>query len=160
LHTEPKPQHQWLKRFVGSWTVSGSCDPGPGAEPMTFAAVETVRAIGDLWIVGESVGTMPGGGEMVSMLTVGYDPAKSRFVGSWVGSPMDYLWTYNGWLENDDRTLVLEAEGPSMVEPGKTCKYRDINEFINLDQRAFRSEVQMDDGSWYKMMSAEYRRKD
>lgn len=158
MFTEPRPQHQWLKRFVGSWTVSGSCD-GPDGQTMQFSAVETVRAIGDLWIVGESVGTMPGGGEMVSLLTVGYDTTKDRFVGSWIGSPMDYLWTYTGWLENNDRTLVLEAEGPSMTEPGKTCLYRDINEFVSNDHRAFRSEVRSGDGSWSKMMTAEYKRR-
>ena len=155
---QPVQQHRWLKKFLGTWQYTSTCSAPDGSGDMTMTGTERVRAIGDLWIQGEGSGTMPGGGVMNTVLTIGYDPAKGRFVGSWVGSMMTHQWVYEGWLENDGRTLVLEAEGPRFDGKPGTTKYRDITEFTSDDHRAFHAEVLGDDGSWSTMMSADYRR--
>lgn len=154
---EPVEQHAWLRRWVGDWTFESECPGEPGAEPMRTGGREVVRAVGDLWIVGEGEGEMPGGaGTYTARLTVGFDPKKGRFVGSWVGSMMTYLWVYDGWLEGDE--LTLEAEGDSFAEPGKVTKYRDITTLVSDDERRFRSEMLDPKGEWQQIMSAVYRR--
>lgn len=157
MKVEAVKEHEWLKRFVGEWTYEGSCPGEPGKEPMKFSGREVVRMIGDLWIVGESTGQMPGGGAATSIVTVGYNPDAKRFVGTWIGSMMAHLWVYSGWIENDD-TLVLEAEGPRCDAPGQTALYRDSNQFRGNDTRIFRAACRQEDGSWNEMMCFEYRR--
>lgn len=156
---EPVKEHQWLKKFVGEWTYEGRASMGPGQEEMTFRGAETVRAIGDLWVHGEGRGKMPDGGDSVMLTTIGFDPKKGRFVGTWAGSMMTQLFVYDGWIEKDGRTLVLETEGSSPMEPDKTRTFRDITEFKSDDHRAFRAEMRNDDGSWTRMMSMDFRRK-
>lgn len=157
MHIEPSKEHHWLKRYIGEWTYESECAMEPGGEPMKFHGRETVRAIGDLWIQGTGRGQMPGGDEGTMVMTVGFDPERGRFVGSWVGSMMTHMWVYEGWLEGDD-TLILEATGPRCDQSGGTAKYRDITEFKGPDERAFRAVMLQEDGSWQQMMSATYRR--
>lgn len=158
MHVEPTKEHAWLKRFLGEWAFEHACPPTePDGEPTTFQGRETVRSIGDLWIQGQGRGAMPGGGEANMVITVGFDLSRGRFVGTWVGSMMTHMWIYEGWLEGED-TLILEASGPRMDQPGKSTKYRDITEFSGPDRRNFRTLVLQEDGSWHQMMTAVFRR--
>jgi len=155
---KPQKQHDWLQKFVGTWSYEGSCDAGPGQPPMVFTGTETVRSLGGFWIVGESTGSMPDGSAATMILTVGFHPRSGRFVGSWIGSMMDHLWVYDGHLDAAERVLTLEAEGPAMGDPTKTAKYRDITEFVSADHRSFRAMMLGEDGTWTQLMSMQYRR--
>lgn len=157
MHTDPVEQHAWLQRWVGQWTYESECVAEPGKEPMTFKGTEIIRPVGGLWIIAEGSGEMPGGGgDMTTVLTIGYDPKESRFVGSWVGSMMGHLWTYTGWLEGNE--LTLEAEGASFENPEQTTKYRDITKLVSDDERRFRSQMLDSTGQWQQMVSIVYRR--
>lgn len=156
MHAQPAEQHAWLRRWVGRWSFEGECPAQPGGEPMRSGGVEVVRAVGELWIVGEGTGEMPGGGAYTAMLTVGFDPKRGRFVGSWIGSMMTHMWVYDGWLEGDE--LTLEAEGESFAEQGKMTKYRDITRLVSDDERRFRAMMMDGKGRWQEFMSAVYRR--
>ncbi len=74
---KPAPEHTWLKQLVGEWTSEAACEKDPDGKPFNGKGRETVRTLGDLWIVGESTSDMPGGGTMTAVLTVGFDPAKT-----------------------------------------------------------------------------------
>ena len=156
MEAKPEPQHAWLKRWVGEWSFESECAGEPGAEPVRSGGREVVRAIGDLWIVGEASGDAPDGTPYTAVLTVGFDPKRGRIVGSWVGSMMTHLWVYDGWLNADE--LTLEAEGDSFAEPGTVTKHRDITELVSDDERRFRSEMLDPKGQWQQIMSAVYRR--
>jgi hypothetical protein len=101
---------------------------------------------------------MPDGGPSVSLATLGYDPQKKRFVGTFIGSMMTHLWVYDGSLDADERVLTLDTEGPSMTGDGKMVKYQDIIEILSADQRTLTSRVQGDDGAWTQIMKMTYRR--
>lgn len=152
-------EHAWLQRLVGEWTAEGTAEMSPGEPPQTWTVEETVRAIGEVWIQAEGRGTLPDGSPSLMQITLGYDPQRARFVGTFVGSMMTHLWIYDGSLDADERVLTLDAEGPSMTDPTKTTKYRDIFEIVNADERLLISEVQRPDGTWQKFMTARYRRK-
>lgn len=157
MHTEPQKEHLWLRKFIGEWAFESDCNMGPDQPPGKFTGTESVRAIGDLWIVGESTGEMPGGGTATMLLTVGFDPARGKYVGSWIGSMMAMQWVYEGWVEGN--TLTLQATGPNMCSPsGGTATFQDITEFKSDDHRAFSSRMKGDDGNWNTFMTANYRR--
>jgi hypothetical protein len=159
MKTEPQKEHQWLHKLVGEWTSEAEATMEPGKPPETFRGTESVRSLGGLWIVAEGEGEMPGGGAATTMMTLGYDPQKQRFVGTWIGSMMTWLWVYDGGLDATDRVLTLEAEGPDMAVEGKTAKYKDVIEFKTDDHRLLTSHMLGEDGTWRVFMTANYRRK-
>ena len=158
MKMEPQKEHNWLQKLVGEWTFEGEALE-PGQPPSKSTGTESVRSIGDLWFLAEGQGEMPGCGAATMVMTLGYDPQKKRYVGTWVGSMMPHLWVYDGVLDEDERVLTLDAEGPSMAADGKMAKYRDVIEFKSDDHRVLTSHVLSDDGKWQQFMTAHYRRK-
>jgi hypothetical protein len=153
---EPQDEHRWLQRLIGEWTYKGEVQ-GPDGQSLESRGTERVRGVGGLWVVAEGSGEIPGGETGETMLTLGYDPQKKRFVGTWLGSMMANLWVYEGWLAGD--TLTLETEGPSMESPEKLSMYRESIELVGDDHRIFRSQVQGADGNWQEFMKTDYRRR-
>jgi len=149
---EITPEHRWLHKFLGDWEYEGSFPGGPGNEGFSFKGSEHVRAVGDAWIQGEGSNDM-GGENCTMIITLGYDTRRKAYVGTWIGSMMDHMFQYEGRVEPDGRTMVLESTGPCMMDPTKERKYRDITEFKTDDHRAFRAEMLGDDGTWSPMMS-------
>lgn len=153
---EPQAEHRWLQRLVGEWTSEGEAVMEPGQPPATFKGTESVRSLGGLWVIGEGRGEMPGGGEMTSVITLGVDPRKGKFVGTFVASMMANLWLYEGALEGN--VLTLDTEGPDFGAEGKTGKFRDVVELVDDDHRILRSSRLGEDGQWHEFMTARYRR--
>jgi hypothetical protein len=92
-----------------------------------------------------------------SIMTLGYDPARKRFVGTFVGSMMTHLWLYDGALDAAGKVLTLDSEGPNFTQDG-LAKYQDIIELVSDDVRTLKSQIQGDDGNWLHFMSVTYRR--
>lgn len=155
---EPQKEHEWLQKLVGEWTYENEAIMGPDQPPMKSQGTESVRSLGGLWTVAEGQGTMPDGDPATTVMTLGYDPQKNRFVGTWIGSMMTKLWIYDGELDADGRTLSLYSDGPSMTGEG-TARYRDAIEVVSDDHRIFTGSMQGEDGSWNTFMTAHYRRK-
>ena len=125
---------------------------------LKITGTERIRSVGGLWIVAEGQGEMPGGGVARTCLTLGYDPQKQRFVGTWYGSMMYNLWVYEGSLDETGKRLVLETEGPDFAADGKTASYRETIELLTPDHRIFSSSMRGKDGTWTTFMTAHYRR--
>jgi len=159
MQAEPQAEHRWLQRLVGEWAYETEALMEPGKPLEKFTGSESVRSLGGLWILAEGRGEMPGGGTATMVLTLGYDPQKKQYVGTWVGSMMTNLWVYAGVLDADGKTLTLDTEGPDMYVEGKMAKYRDVYEFKDNDRRTLTSHVRGEDGTWQIMMTASYRRK-
>ena len=158
MHTvEPQKEHHWLQQLVGDWTYENECSMGPDQHSAKFTGTESVRSLGGVWVLCEGKGEMPDGCSGISIMTLGYDPAKKRFVGTFIGSMMTYLWVYDGALEGN--VLTLDCEGPSFKGDGKLVKYQDIIEIVSADHRTLRAQTIGDDGKWQKFMTANYRRK-
>jgi uncharacterized protein YndB with AHSA1/START domain len=158
MNVEPQAEHEWLQRLVGEWTYEGEAVMPEGARAK-FEGAETVRSLGGIWIVAEGGGEMPTGGPAATMMTLGYDPQKGRFVGTFVASMMTFLWVYDGALDASGRVLTLDAEGPRMTPEGGMAKYQDIITVESDDRRTLTSRMLGDDGQWHEIMTARYRRK-
>lgn len=159
MKAEPQKQHKWLDKLVGEWTYETEM-PAQSEQPaVKSTGTETVRSIGGLWVQAEGRGEMPGGGPATTVMTLGYDPQKRRFVGSWIGSMMTYLWVYTGELDPAERVLTLSSEGPSMAGDGTMSQYQDVIEFKSNDHRTLTARVRAADNKWQQFMTVEYRRK-
>ena len=161
MQAAPQEGHRWLQQLVGEWTTEAQMTMAPGESGEICKGIERVRSLGGLWIVAEGQGEMPGGGEATMLLTLGYDPGKKRYVGTWVGSMMTHLWLYDGELDASGNILTLNSEGPDMspgAAPGKLAKYQDVIAIESAGHRTLTSHCLGDDGKWQQFMTAHYRR--
>lgn len=159
MKAEPQAEHEWLQQLVGEWTYASECDMGPGKPATRFEGTESVRSVGALWIIGEGKCEMPDGDTGTMIITIGFDPAKKQFVGTWIGSMMTLLWVYEGALDATRKVLTLEAEGPDFSSAGRRTKYQDIIEINGPNAHTFSSRMLGEDGTWRTIMTARYRRR-
>jgi hypothetical protein len=154
---QPTAEHKQLEQFAGEWI--GECKMEmPGQEPMVCSGTEASRMMGGLWLVATGKSTTPGM-EGESMITLGYDPKKGSYVGTFVCSMQDYIWHYTGKFDDTGKKLILSTEGPSMLEPGKTAKYEEVLATVDADHKTFTSSIQLADGKWQELMKMNYTRK-
>jgi hypothetical protein len=160
MHAEPQKEHHWLQKLVGEWAYENEASMGPDKPKETFRGTEIVRSVGGLWTVGEGSNDMPGGGTSKMIMTLGYDPQRGRFVGTFIASMMTFLWVYDGSLDAAGKVLTLDAEGPNFA-PGAQgmAKYKDSIAFLTDDHRTLTSRMLGPDGQWHEFMVAHYRRK-
>jgi hypothetical protein len=162
MQFKPEKEHEWLQKFVGEWTYEVEAMMGPDKPVEKFAGSESVRSIGDFWVQCEGRGQMcdasDTGGTAITVMTLGYDPHKARFVGTWIGSMMAHLWIYDGSLDTSQKMLTLNSEGPSFAAEGKMGKFKDVIEFKSDDHRVLTSHMLDDDGTWHQFMTANYHR--
>jgi hypothetical protein len=155
---EPTKEHLWLKQLTGEWTIASEATIEPGKPPLKCTGVESSKSLGDMWYVSSVTNEMPGV-KVSAQMTLGYDPEKKQFVGTWVDSMHNHLWHYVGTLDAAGKVLTLEAEGPSMETPGKKAKYRDVIEIKSPDQKTLSAQSQTPDGKWVTFMTSVYTRK-
>lgn len=147
----------FLQQLAGEWSVVAEAVLGPGQEPIRRESREVARVLGGKWLVAESTGPL-GDGTVTSILTLGYDPAEERFVGTWISSMQTHLWQYTGVLDESGTALTLETEGPIMGDPTRTTQYREVIEIEDADHKVMRSMILGPDGEWFEFARAEYRR--
>ena len=144
--------HVWLQRMVGEWTTEGEATMPDGSKDTTTGK-ESVRKLGEYWVVSEATASMPGDDEEGTMIvSLGFDRHKGRFVGSWVGSMMMNLWVYDGELDADG-TLHLDTEGEDMADETKTAPYRDSIHWESDDVRTLTSHYKDEKGEWQPFMT-------
>ena len=159
MQVEVQKEHEWLQQLIGEWTYVSEATMAPDQPPVKFAGSEVVRPLGGVWVLCEGQGDMPGGGTGLTIMTLGYDTAKKRFVGTFIGSMMTNLWVYDGALDSTRTKLALDAEGPSLSGDGTMAKYQDTIEIKDANHRVLSSSVLGPDGKWQHFMTANYRRK-
>lgn len=153
----PRKEHQFLKRFAGEWTsLSKSVAQGdqPAAE---YDGSMSSKMLGGFWAVNRFEGDA-GGMKFQAIQTIGYDPVKKKYVGTWVDSMMNHMWQYEGEVDATGNKLMLVADGPNFMTDGKTTKFRDSYEFKTPDRIIVTSEMMSKDGKWGTFMTGEMKR--
>ena len=140
-------EREWLQQFVGEWE----------AESSGTKVTDTARPLGPWVIVDIKVEIK--NGPLTGMLTVGFDPQKKKYVGTWIDSKTNYLWVYEGTVDSTGKVLTLETEGPNPMVPGKLFKAKDVHKFIDKDHRSLTSSMLGEDGKWHTFQNIDYRRK-
>ena len=158
MFAQPQSEHHWLDSFVGDWTFEGECLMGPDQPAQKNTGKLSFRSLGGLWIVGDGEAGEPDGEDYHrSVMTIGFDPVKGRFVGSFVATMMTHFWLYDGHLDEAGRKLTLEATGPRFDDQGMT-KYHDIIEKNDDGTWKLSSQIYLDDGTWMPFMWATYKK--
>lgn len=154
---KPEKEHQWLQKFVGHWKTTSKGSMGPDQPPMECTGTITAHMVGGFWVVNEMKSEVMGF-PMQGVLTVGYDPTKKKYTGTWIDSMVNHLWHYEGTVDKTGKKLTLETEGPNFMTDGKLTKFRDAYEFKTADHILVTSAIQGDDGKWMTFMTGDAKR--
>ena len=154
---EPTKEHQWLKQLVGEWDSECEMFKEEGKPSEKSKGSESGKMLGDFWAVMKNKGQFQGK-EFVGVFTLGYDPDKKSFVGTWYDNMSHYLWQYTGKVDSAGKILTLESEGPCPGHGGKIMKVREILEIKTPEHKVFTSMIEKD-GKWVKGMVINYRKR-
>ena len=154
----PVKEHEWLQQFAGEWTSESKASMGPGQPEMECKGTMGAKKLGGFWLIADLKGEWQGT-QLHAIMTLGYDTEKKAYVGTWVDSMMNHMWKYEGHLDESGKKLVLGAEGPDFVQPGKTTKFRDAWEFKSADHIELTSSMLGPDGKWTTFMTGQFTRK-
>ncbi|KAF0244978.1 MAG: hypothetical protein FD180_2018 [Planctomycetota bacterium] len=153
----PEKEHEWLKQLAGDWDGEAEMFGKPGEPSTKSKGTESTRLIGGFWAMIEYKGDADGT-PFTGILTVGYDPAKKSYVGTWIDSMTSTLWQYKGSVDAAGKVLTLTTEGPSPWDPAKSATFRESIEIKDKDHKTFTSKIEKD-GEWITVMRGEYTRK-
>ena len=155
---QPTKEHELLKKFVGEWESTAEAVAGPNMPAMTCKGRTSARMLGGFWVVIEGQSDMMGM-KIDAVQTIGYDPQKKKYIGTWVDSMFNHKWDYSGTVDAAGKKLTLEAEGPNFMAEGKTAKFRDTYEFKSPDHIEATSSMLGEDGKWVQFMTGQIKRK-
>ena len=155
----PKPQkeHEWLQQLVGEWTSDYKISM-PGEPDMVCKGTETVSSLGGFWTISEGTVSFEGMTNE-SRMTLGYDPAKKQYIGTYADGMGSHLWHYTGSVDESGKALTLDTGGPCPMKGGAMTDFRETLTITDADHRTFTSAMKNDDGTWTTFVTVNYTRK-
>jgi hypothetical protein len=154
---QPGPEHAFLKKDVGTWDATVEMNGPPGTPAMVSKGTETISVgLGGLWQISEFKADM-GGAPFEGRGTVGYDPAKKKYVGSWIDSMTAGLSLVEATYDPAKKTMTGWVEGPD--PSGKVTKTKEVTEWKDDDTRIFTMLMTAPDGKEYPLMKITYKRR-
>jgi len=131
---QPGPEHELLKKDVGVWDATVEMFMDPGAPPAVSKGTDTVTMLGGFWQLSEFKSEMMGQ-PFEGRGTMGYDPAKKKYVGTWVDTMTPGYYTVEGSYDAATKTLTATMEGPD--PSGHAAKTKETTEWKDPDTRVF-----------------------
>jgi hypothetical protein len=151
----PEKEHLWLRRLCGTFDCETEFAMTPEGPTQKSKGLDVTEPFGDFWVKTMISGKPPGmDREMNGLMTLGYDPAKKKFIGTWVDNMMAFMWRYEGSLDATGNVLTLDTEGPSFTTPGATAPYRERIELRGDGEKVFSSSTEIKSGVWTTFMTS------
>ena len=152
---KPGPEHALLKKDVGTWDATVEM-MAPGEAPSTSKGVETNRMIGDLWLVSDFKSSFMGQA-FEGHGTAGWDPAKKKYVGTWIDTMSTSVGTSEATYDPATKKATGFLEGPDMT--GKVVKSRSVVEYKDANTRVMQMFTTGPDGKEVPTMKISYTKK-
>lgn len=109
-------EHEILKLEEGNWDAEVTMFMGPAgpySPPHKSKGKESNRMIGDFWIVSDFTGEFEGM-KFTGRGQFGYDPAKKKYVGTWIDSFSPNDTKMVGTWDAEKKTMTYETSGVGM----------------------------------------------
>lgn len=154
MQAKPSKHHAVLERTVGTWDATFHI---PMKEVQEEKGVLTRRMIGKLWVVEDFVGQLMGA-PFHGHGATGYDPAKQKYVGTWIDSWTDRLVTYEGTYDEATNTLRSEVINKNPMTGEDHLEIHETK-FEGADKMTFRMLWPVPDAEPIVTMTIVYERK-
>lgn len=148
---KPGPEHDRLKRMVGTWQATIKLGDQESHGTMTYK-----MALGGLWLASEFEGEF-GGMKFSGRGLDTYDPAKKKYVQVWADSMSTSPMLLEGTVDKEGKVLTSVGEGPGINGP--QTKYQNTLEQKDDDTLIMTMGTLGQDGKSTVMFSITYKRK-
>ncbi len=149
---KPGPEHELLKRMVGSWDATVKFGPTEGKGVMTYK-----MELGGLWLGSEFKGEFDGKPFEGKGLD-SYDADKKKYVSVWFDSMITSPMVSEGTADKEGKVLTMLGNGPPGPD-GKPSKVKAVTEFKDKDTILSTMSVVDKDGKDQPMGTMTYKRK-
>lgn len=153
---KPGPEHELLKSEVGTWDASVEMAMAPGQAPSVSKGVETNTMLGGMWLLTDFKSEM-GGQAFEGHGVAGYDPAKKKYVSTWVDSTMTTLTVSDSSYDGATKTMTGSMEMPDAT--GKPATFKTVTEWKDPDTRLFTIWGPGPDGKEWAGLKITYKRR-
>lgn len=152
---KPDAEHGKVTAGVGEWEGSlFMAIPGMD-EPMEMPCSESIKAVGEFWTTSEFSGNF-GGMPFTGASTMGYDPKKKKFVGTWIDNQHPYMAMMEGDWDAEKNAIVMHYDMFDTMSGG-WLKMR--NETVHTDGKYVITFYQLADEGESEMMRIEMTKK-
>jgi hypothetical protein len=138
---------------VGTWEAEIVVRQGPIAAEQRSRGKMTCRLVcGGKWLISEfktEDSDFEGHG------VYGWDPARSKYVATWVDTMRTFLTVGEGDWDAEAQTMTFRYEAEL---PGRTLRWREVTNKKNPSEYIFRSYMPDEDGEEFEMMTVTYRK--
>ncbi|MEM8944099.1 MAG: DUF1579 domain-containing protein [Planctomycetota bacterium] len=150
----PKIGHQTLLREVGTWDAETKTWIDPDAPPVISRGVEINQMLGEYWVVGVYESELFGK-PFRGQSQVGYDPAKKKFIGTWIDSMSPALNRLEGTMKDNSLTMFATGVDPKTGEEKTTKMISTYPDAMHKTFAAFEPIAGKED-EWRKTMEVVY----
>jgi len=150
---QPTQEHRLLTKDVGDWDAALTFS-GPMGD-MQMTGKESVSMYGPFFQVSEFAGAFMGQ-EFFGRATMGYDPVREKWVGTWTDSSSPWMQVMYGDYDAATKSLTLLYDGVNaelQLQPGKT-----VLTWTGPDTRTYDAYWLDDEGNATRHMHIDYTR--
>jgi hypothetical protein len=152
----PGPEHELLKKDVGTWDATVEMMMPPGQPPAKGTEVN-VMGPGGLWLITDFKSDNMMGAAFQGHGVGGWDPAKKKYVGTWVDSMSTGVSLTESTYDPATKTLTGMLEGPG--PDGQPMKMKAVTQYKDDGSRVFTMYMKGPDGKEAPTMRITYTRK-
>lgn len=153
---QPGPEHKKLAEGAGTWdAVIESVEP-TGQVAKSKGVSEVTVGPGGLWVLDEFKGDF-GGMPFHGHGATGFDPAKGKYVGTWIDSMSTSVMVLEGSYDKSGKALTMTGMGPGM--DGKPVLHKMVTTDKDANTRVFEMFVPGEGGKDMKIMTITYTRR-
>jgi hypothetical protein len=138
---------------VGTWDATTEIRPSrEGPVERSTGVATSRRACGGRWLLTDYRSDTGFEGHGV----YGWDPARGKYVGTWVDNLRGFIAVSEGEWDSATRTMTFVTEA---TVGDRTLRWRETTETRDRDTQVFRSFMPGPDGREFELMTVTYRRR-
>jgi hypothetical protein len=154
----PGKNHEFLKKYAGSWNIEMKSWMQPGAPPMTSTGTMKNELIFDgRYVRCEFEGAMMGQ-TFKGLEIIGYDLFQNKYVTFWIDNMSTPFFLTTGTLDAAGMVLTDVGSWPDPMTGGSQ-KVKNVTTFKSPDKFVFEMFMVMPDGKDFKSMELTATRK-
>ncbi|MCG6964765.1 MAG: DUF1579 domain-containing protein [Acidobacteria bacterium] len=154
----PGPQHQWLAKMAGTWSLEVKSWMDPKAPPTVSTGDATMKMTMDGRYLKEKVNGTMMGAPFQGLGFTGYDNIIKRYVSVWMDNMSTGIMRSEGAYDEATHTMTMTG---TYVDPvsGKTKTMKGTSRYEGDNRVVFTYYDTTPDGTEYKSMEITYTRK-
>jgi hypothetical protein len=153
---QPAPEHHKLAELVGVWDATIDYMGQDGKPAQSKGTCIRKQPMGSFWLVDKFQAEMMGM-QFSGLGTTGYDPAKKKYVGTWIDSLAPSIMVTEGGFDKTGKILTMSGMAPGF--DGKPVMNRTVTTIKDKNTHLFQMFAPGPDGKEMTMLTMTYKRR-